>query len=344
VLGASVIVPTYNRPAALDRTLAALRAMDYPADDFEIVVVDTGRQNAESERIAAAHGARWYRHDDLGVSAARNHGARMASGELLMFVDDDIVVGPENLRQHQAIHMEQERCLVSGHWEYEPEFRRRLERSPLGRWRLGYEDIYNHPHGVDPNLRSGRVNPKTLTGQNVSLKAAAFWMLDGFDERFPVGAEDQDLTWRAARAGFVLVYDYDIRIIHNDQHADFAALCRRQERGAVGMVYFTRKNPDVRVTPMIELNGPVRRGDSLRVVARKVSRSLLSRRLALAAAHRLVRMAESVRPNGGRPLEVLYRAVGGLHVFRGTRRGLRLTSTENWPPAHQAGSAERSNG
>jgi GT2 family glycosyltransferase len=335
VLSASIVVPTYNRPSALDRTLAALREMDFPADQLEIVVVDTGPNKSESERVARSHGARYLAHDDRGVSVARNLGAKAASGELLMFVDDDIVVGKDNLRRHEAIHASHERCVVSGHWEYEPELRRKLESSPLGRWRLSYEDLYNKPNLLDGDAGRGQVHPRTLTSQNLSFKADAFWSLGGFDERFPVGAEDQDLTWRAARAGQLLVYDYDIRIIHNDQHADLAALCRRQERGAVGTVYFARKNPDSPDFPMVTLNGPVRRGDSARVIARKLSRDVLSRRIPLALLHRAVRAVEVARANGGWPLESMYRAIGGLYVFRGTRRGLGLTSGDVWPHAHQ---------
>ena len=182
----------------------------------------------------------------------------------------------------------------------------------------------------------GQVHPRTLAAANLSIRADTFWSLDGFDERFPVGAEDQDLTWRAAKAGCLLVYDYDIRVIHNDQHSDLVSLCRRQERGAIGTVYFARKNPDAPAFPMLTMNGPVRREDSARAVVRKLSRALLSRRVPLALAHRLVRVVELARPNGGWPLEFLYRAVGGLHVFRGVRRGLRLTSGDNWARAHQA--------
>jgi GT2 family glycosyltransferase len=337
VLPSSVIVPTYNRPTALDRTLAALRAMDFPADKLEIVVVDTGPNKPESERVARSHGAQYLAHADLGVSVARNLGAKSASGELLMFVDDDIVVEQDNLRRHEAVHVRHDRCVVSGHWEYEPELRRRLEASPLGRWRLSYEDLYNKPNGVTGDTRRGQVHPRTMTTQNLSLRTEAFWSLGGFDERFPVGAEDQDLTWRANRAGYLLIYDYDIRIIHNDQHADLRALCRRQERGATGTVYFARKNADAPPSRMLIANGPVRRGDSARLVTRKLSRDVLSRRAPLAVAHHLVKAVERIRPNGGWPLEVLYRAIGGLYVFRGTRRGLRLTSGDTWPPAHHAG-------
>jgi GT2 family glycosyltransferase len=259
----------------------------------------------------------------------------VASGDLLMFVDDDIVVGQSNLRQHEAIHMSHDRCLVSGHWEYEPEFRQTLEGSPLGRWRLSYEDLYNKPHGVPGDTGGGQVHPRTLAAANLSLRADTFSSLDGFDERFPVGAEDQDLSWRAARASYLLVYDYDIRVIHNDQHSDLVSLCRRQERGAIGTVYFARKNPDAPAAPMLTMNGPVRREDSARSVVRKLSRALLSRRLPLALAHWLIRAVELARPKGGWPLGFLYRAVGGLYVFRGVRRGLRLTSGENWAPAHR---------
>jgi hypothetical protein len=253
-----------------------------------------------------------------------------------MFVDDDIVVGESNLRQHEATHALNDRCLVSGHWDFDPELRRRLEASPLGRFRLAYEDEYNKPHGVDGEANTGQVHPQTLAAANLSVRAETFHSLGGFDERFPVGAEDQDLAWRAARAGCVLVYDFDIRVIHNDQHSDLASLCMRQERGAIGTVYFARKNPDAPAPVMLAMNGPVRKDDQPRTVVRKLSRTALSRRVPLAVAHRTIRLVERLRPNGGWPLEYMYRAVGGLHVFRGVRRGLRLTSQTEWTRTHEA--------
>jgi GT2 family glycosyltransferase len=334
VLAASVVVPTYNRPAALARTLAALRAMTFPANQLEIVVVDSGAARNGGEAVAIANGARYAKRRNDGVAAARNHGARLASNELLLFVDDDIVVEPSNLRQHEAFHTTNERCLVSGHWEFDPELRRELERSPLGRFRLAYEDRYNRPAGVEGDTASGHVRPRSLAASNLSIRADLFWSLGGFDERFPVGAEDQDLSWRAVRAGCELVYDFDIRVIHNDQHAGLRSLCTRMERGAIGTVYFTRKNPDAPAAEMLTLNGPLRRGDSLRTRLRKLSRSVLARRIPLTLAHGAVQIVERVRPNGGWPLEFLYRAVGGLHVFRGVRCGLRLTSGDEWIPAH----------
>jgi hypothetical protein len=180
-----------------------------------------------------------------------------------------------------------------------------------------------------------RVHPLTLAAGNLSVRREVFWSLGGFDERFPVAAEDQDLTWRARRAGCTLVYAYDIPVVHNDQHADLLALCRRQERAAAGMVYFARKNPDAPELPLLELNGPLRPGDSLRLMARKLFRTALSARAPLAMAQMLVSGVEALRPNGAWPLEFLYDAIGGLYVFRGVRRGFRLTSGAAWGSGHQ---------
>jgi GT2 family glycosyltransferase len=333
---ASVIVPTYNRPAALVATLDALCAMDSP-DELEILVVDTGAPVSSVEGVVVSRGLGYVRHGDEGVAAARNRGAALATGELLMFVDDDIVVGKDNLLRHQAIHRQDHRCFVSGHWEFDPSLRETLQTTPLGRYRLRYEDLYNKPHGVDVANPSGRVHPLTLAAGNLSVPRGVFWSLGGFDDRFPVGAEDQDLTWRARKAGCTLVYDYGIRVIHNDQHRDLVALCKRQERGAVGLVYFSRKHPDYPAPSALLLNGPLRPTDSPRLMLRKIVRGALSRPLPLALIRYVVRGTERVRPEGGWPLPALYQVMTGLYVFRGVRRGFRLTAGTTWRAGHDAG-------
>ena len=329
-----MIVPTHNRPEALARTLDALRALDYPPDLVQLIVVDSGSTADGVQALATARGARYERHPDTGVAAARNHGAQLATGDLLLFVDDDIVVGPANLTAHAAVHERDDRSLVSGHWEFDPDLRARLQLTALGRYRLAYEDRYNRPDGASVPEQRGPVHPRTLSAANLSVRRELFWALEGFDERFPVAAEDQDLTWRARRAGCTLVLDYDIRVIHNDQHRDLLALCRRQERAAVGVAYFVAKNLDVPGVPMLALNGPVRRGDPPRLIARKLSRAALSRPASLALGHRLVAGVERLRPDGGWPLERCYDALGGLYVFRGVRRGLRLTAGTTWASGH----------
>lgn len=330
----SVIVPTYQRGAVLGPTLAALCAVDYPSELYEVILVDDGSADATPAVTRGFPRVRYVRQPNRGVAAARNRGAQLARGDVLLFVDDDIVVPPDNIRRHLALREMYTECVVAGRSEFDPELREQLGRTPLGRFRLWCEDAAWSDDGRRWGTE-GRVEVPTVDTQNMSIGGSLFWRIGGFDERFPVGAEDQDLCWRARSAGAVIVRDHGIRVVHNDQHRDLRSLCHREERGATGIVYLARKHPDFPPPASLELNGPLRRTDPPRLVARKIARSAMTRPVALKAAHWLVRRIESVRPRGGWPLEHLYRAITGLYVFRGTRRGLQLTSPDSWAPAHQ---------
>jgi glycosyltransferase involved in cell wall biosynthesis len=91
----SVVVPTRDRPRALEACLAAL-AEQREAGSLEIVVVDDGSAAAGSiaHAVAALPAARCIRQSPGGVSAARNTGVRAARSPVVLFTDDDCVVQP----------------------------------------------------------------------------------------------------------------------------------------------------------------------------------------------------------------------------------------------------------
>jgi glycosyltransferase involved in cell wall biosynthesis len=91
----SVVVPTRDRPAELEVCLGALDAQTV-ADRLEVVVVDDGSTDADAvARVVAAHvAARLIRQPGAGPAAARNAGARAASGTVVCFTDDDCVPDP----------------------------------------------------------------------------------------------------------------------------------------------------------------------------------------------------------------------------------------------------------
>jgi GT2 family glycosyltransferase len=84
----SVIIPTYNRADCIGRTLESVLAQSLAAD--EVIVVDDGSTD-DTATIVASYGARvrYVRQANGGVAAARNHGARLAGGRWLAFVDSD---------------------------------------------------------------------------------------------------------------------------------------------------------------------------------------------------------------------------------------------------------------
>src|SRR5689334_19004767 len=86
----SAIVPVHNGESTMARCLAALSQA--PAGLLEVIVVDDRSTDATAS-IAATCGARVIANPDgRGPAAARNAGARVARGDILLFVDADVEV------------------------------------------------------------------------------------------------------------------------------------------------------------------------------------------------------------------------------------------------------------
>lgn len=95
----SIVVPAHDEEKLLGETLRALAtsaaAMDVP---YEVIVVDDGSTDRTAE-VARDHGAAVVAVNVRQIAAARNAGARVARGQLLIFVDADTLVPPAVLRQ-----------------------------------------------------------------------------------------------------------------------------------------------------------------------------------------------------------------------------------------------------
>jgi GT2 family glycosyltransferase len=91
----SVVIPVYNAEATLKECLTRLYESRFR--DFETIIVDDGCTD-QSPAIAAAFPVRIVPTSGrVGPAAARNLGARMAMGELLFFIDSDVMVRPDTL-------------------------------------------------------------------------------------------------------------------------------------------------------------------------------------------------------------------------------------------------------
>jgi glycosyltransferase involved in cell wall biosynthesis len=93
----SVVVPTRERTEQLRSCLASIFALRYPR--YEVIVVDNAPRTAATEELvkgfaAGAVPVTYLLEPRRGASAARNRGLRSASGELVAFADDDVVVDP----------------------------------------------------------------------------------------------------------------------------------------------------------------------------------------------------------------------------------------------------------
>jgi len=104
----SVVVVTYNRPEDVRLCIDSLRQQEF--DDYEVIVVDNG--DADKKAAALAGDVEVYVNCPMNFnpSEARNIGAHFAQGEILVFLDDDALVGPDYLvsiqeafKQHEIL-------------------------------------------------------------------------------------------------------------------------------------------------------------------------------------------------------------------------------------------------
>jgi hypothetical protein len=89
----SVVIATRNRPEDLARCLDSVTRVVYPR--FEVIVVDNDPDTDATERLIRdrfAGRVRYTREPVRGTSRARNRGLALASGEIVAFADDDVVV------------------------------------------------------------------------------------------------------------------------------------------------------------------------------------------------------------------------------------------------------------
>ncbi len=89
----SLVIPSQNRGKLLKICLDCLARQDYPADKYEIVVVDDASTD-DTEQIVRGYESecrlRYLKQPSkVGTAAAKNIGVREAEGDVVIFVDDD---------------------------------------------------------------------------------------------------------------------------------------------------------------------------------------------------------------------------------------------------------------
>jgi glycosyltransferase involved in cell wall biosynthesis len=234
-LSVSVVVTTCHASSRLARCLRSVLACEYP--DFEVIVVEScprSRATARllGEQFEAGARLRYVEEARLGLSRARNAGLAHATGDVVMFTDDDVVVDPQWIHRGVAALVRDGVECVTGlvlPLELETEAQLRFERcAQVGN---GFRrQVFSLParQGTHPFFyyRLGAIG----TGANTTLRADVARELGGFDKTLgagtpALGGEDLDLYVRLLRAGGAVSYDPSVVVWH--EHPDGAPRVRR---------------------------------------------------------------------------------------------------------------------
>jgi GT2 family glycosyltransferase len=195
----SIVIPTCDRAEELRACLRLVTAQGLA----EVIVTDDGRTVAGRAVAAESAGVKWIAGPRRGPAANRNHGAREAAGEWLIFLDDDCKPCGNWLAAYDAAASEGVDALEGCTECPEPD---------------GF--VF---HEVVENLDGG-----AWWSCNMAVRREVFARLGGFDEDFTEAcAEDLEFAWRMRKAGVRRAFVPGARVTHEARSLDLRGLVKR---------------------------------------------------------------------------------------------------------------------
>jgi len=204
----SVVVPTYNRRAGIERLLQALAEQTFPAERFEVVVANDGSSDDTAEALAcfeAPYRLRVLEQANAGPAAARNAALHHAEGRIVVFLDDDVVPGPELLAVHAAMQGQADDLVVVGPM-YPPTD---WPRSVWVRWEE--RQLLKQYDAMEQGLYA--CTPRQFYTGNASAPRELLLRSGGFDPRFK-RAEDVELAFRLWAMGARFHFEPRANVLH----------------------------------------------------------------------------------------------------------------------------------
>jgi GT2 family glycosyltransferase len=242
----SIVIPTYNRPDRLRNCLKAIAQVDYPRENFEVIVVDDGSKmllNSVIEPFQSELSLTLLRQENAGPASARNAGAAIARGQFLVFTDDDCVPTSHWLKALDEQFQKTPDALVGGHT---------LNALP--------ENIYSTASQLLIDYLYEHYNNRATTANffasnNFALPIQNFQNIGGFDTTFPLAAgEDREFCDRWLYAGYTMSYAPEAQVFHA-HHLTLRSFWKQHFNYGRGAFYFhqlraQRSQQQIEVEPL----------------------------------------------------------------------------------------------
>ncbi|MEI7820607.1 MAG: glycosyltransferase [Verrucomicrobiota bacterium] len=207
----SVVIPTFNRGKVLVHSIEML--LDQTHRAHEIIIVDQSTEvpaevAGRLRQWADAGAIQWIQQTEPNASMARNRGALASTGEVIVFLDDDIEVGRNFIQSYaNAFADEQVRGVagqvLEGNRETVDEIDPRVSDPEVGwlHWKRNYTRPIQGVFGISANM---------------GVRRGDFFAIGGMDERFYRGAyrEEGDFAQRWRKSGRLFHFRPDVSLFH----------------------------------------------------------------------------------------------------------------------------------
>lgn len=315
-LRVSVVIPSYNNASTVVKTLLALTEQTLPLDQFEVILIDDGSTDNTKEAVEALmlpEAFRSIHKNNGGAAAARNYGATRARGELLVFLDSDVVPDATLLHEHLESHQRNQRALVVG----------RSRAVPVDGSDRFYEIMGDTLFSFDEGDVERPVTFQEVLSRNLSLARESFLEIGGFDEEFPrSGYEDIEFAYRATQLGFTVQYNPAAAGDHHHT-GTLAQAGQHMYNYQLSAVLMMKKHPELRgqIRHLVDKEPIDWQRDAPGMIVRKLARQTASLSPAVAAMKAAISALERWYPSPSL-LRFMYWQVLGSYLFTGFRHGV----------------------
>lgn len=219
----SVVITTWKRPVLLRNTLRSLMEQSYP--NYEVIVVCDGEDDevrAIAEEFQHEQRLRWIFHsENQGLPAARNTGARGARGQVLLFLDDDVVADPDLV----GVHMGHHRQAPPGHRlavisltaeERQTRLATYVDERLHTNWKQLLESFRTALSADGLESVGEEIEKMICFGLNGSISRDVFLSQQGFNEHFRKSDEEAEFGLRLYLAGVDFVFEARTLLVHRN--------------------------------------------------------------------------------------------------------------------------------
>ncbi len=211
----SVVVCTYNGKRTLQDCLRGLLKLEYP--NFEVIVVSDG-SNDGSVALACGYGVQVIAGQNRGLSVARNRGLQAASGEIVVYIDDDAYPDSQWLTYLAYAFMTTKHAGVGGP---------NLVPHEDG---LVAQCVANAP-GNPTHVLLSDLEAEHIPGCNMAFRKSCLQEVGGFDPRFRIAGDDVDVCWKLQKQGWTLGFAPAAMVWHHRRNSVKAYLKQQWNYG-----------------------------------------------------------------------------------------------------------------
>lgn len=322
----SVIIPTYNRFDSLKRTLESLAQQIFPADDFEVIVVDDGSTDdtTQIQQHDWPFTLQYHYQENQGIAVARNWAVGQSQAKYIAFLDDDIVVNPQYLHAllDSAMQSGTDQIIGMATLLPPPDMPETLFHQ------LYIQHFEGDRHQTEAQSITVSIPFYDCTGGVILLPRRAYLNL-GQTQVLPHGGGTSwgglDLAYRAYKANFQFDRSTKAQAIHYDYAIrDMETYRQRMQKIGRYAILLLQKYPELeQLVPLFYDRDFIDWAkDSPMLILRKSWRSLMAMPITMSVMHRIISILEQ-RQMMTTMLKRLYIWYISSAITIGVRRGIR---------------------